>query len=161
VLYDAQRALQTLISNSVFADSLVTVIQPATTLIQQIEVMMPNFGLDEIDYDREIRTYAVKEMKDSLSRFEAVLAAEMGTTALYLISAKEGWNTLSIIDQGDRLFAETVASKVPECLGDLKSATKCLAFELFTASGFHLHRANESVLRSYFDSLAGKEKVIV
>jgi hypothetical protein len=38
-------------------------------------------------------------------------------------------------------------------LPDLEQATRCIAFELFTAAGFHLHRANEAVLRRYWDAV--------
>lgn len=36
---------------------------------------------------------------------------------------------------------------------DLQQATKCIAFEVSTAAGFHLHRANEAVLRKYWDAV--------
>jgi hypothetical protein len=32
---------------------------------------------------------------------------------------------------------------------------KCIAFELPTAAGFHLHRANESILHRYYDAVTG------
>ena len=40
---------------------------------------------------------------------------------------------------------------MPEAIPDLREAGKCLAFELPNATAFHLHRANESVLRRYFE----------
>jgi len=40
---------------------------------------------------------------------------------------------------------------VPNAVVDLQQATRCIAFELPTAAGFHLHRANESVIGCYWD----------
>jgi hypothetical protein len=52
-------------------------------------------------------------------------------------------------------FPADLSPKVPEAIDDFQQATKCLAFELPTACGFHLHRGTESVLHRYWDAVTG------
>jgi hypothetical protein len=75
-------------------------------------------------------------------------------TTLYLAEKVRGYNTTDLIDNGVVLFPEEIQIRVPESIADLNQATKCIAFELPTAAGFHLHRANESVLHRYYDAIA-------
>jgi hypothetical protein len=48
---------------------------------------------------------------------------------------------------------------VPDAIFDIKETCKCLAYELPTASGFHIFRAAESVLRKYFHHVTGGASV--
>ena len=61
--------------------------------------------------------------------------------------------TSTLIERGALCFPFEVIFKVPEAIPDLEQATRCLAYELPTAAGFHLHRANEAVLRKYWDAV--------
>src|SRR5207237_4692263 len=86
------------------------------------------------------------------SEFEHVLGAEFGLMNMYLIQKIRGFTTTDLIVNGAVLFPEDLLFKVPEAELDITSATRCIAFELPTAAGFHLHRANESVLHRYYDA---------
>lgn len=94
-------------------------------------------------------------IKSAMGKFEAVLAAELQLTPLYLVIAKRGYDIDELVSRGESLFPEEISNKVPDAIVDIRQATKCLAFELPTACGFHLHRANESVLRRYYDAVTG------
>jgi hypothetical protein len=72
---------------------------------------------------------------------------------IYLVVKKRGFDTSDLINNGAVLFPPDIVTKVPQALDDLNVATKCIAFELPTAAGFHLHRANESVLHAYYDAV--------
>jgi hypothetical protein len=61
---------------------------------------------------------------------------------------------MALIDFAEIIFPLDLAIKVPEAIHDIKQAGKCIAFELPTAAGFHLHRANEAILRRYYDQVA-------
>jgi hypothetical protein len=89
----------------------------------------------------------------ALTAFEAVLGAELALVPLYVVTPKAGFDTAVLIESGATCFPTEIWSKAPEALADLQQATKCIAFELFTAAGFHLHRANEAVLRRYWDAV--------
>src|SRR5262249_26090162 len=54
---------------------------------------------------------------------------------------------------GSVAFPTDMGTKVPASIADAQQAMKCIVFELPTAAGFHLHRANESVLRCYWDAV--------
>jgi hypothetical protein len=58
-----------------------------------------------------------------------------------------------LVEAGVRCFPNDVWTKAPDAISDLLQGTRCIAFELFTAAGFHLHRANEAVLRRYWDAI--------
>ena len=51
------------------------------------------------------------------------------------------------------MFPDELTTKVPDAIFDIKEAGKCMAFELPTAAGFHLHRAIEAVLHRYYDAV--------
>ncbi len=95
-------------------------------------------------------------IKSALTEFENVLSAEFGVMDVYLIRQKRGYNTNDLIDNGMILFPPDLSDKVPEAVSDIRAATKCIAFVLPTAAGFHLHRANEAVLHRYFDEVTNK-----
>ena len=93
------------------------------------------------------------------SRFEAVLEAELQSIGGYIVTQKSGFDTAAMVENGQVFFNKELESKVPEAIPDVRQAMRCIAFELPTAAGFHLHRANESVLRKFWDSVTnGKER---
>lgn len=95
------------------------------------------------------------EIRTAVTEFENVLTAEFRLANLYLVVKKRGYDTQDLIHSGIVLFPHDLPSKVPECVNDINSATRCIAFELPTAAAFHLHRATEAVLHRYFDAVAG------
>jgi len=91
----------------------------------------------------------------ALTAFEAVLGAELSLSPAYLVTQKAGFDTAILIENGMACFPNDLWVKAPDAVADLQQATKCLAFEVFTAAGFHFHRANESVLRHYWNVVSG------
>jgi hypothetical protein len=82
-----------------------------------------------------------------------VFGAELAVLPLYGVTRKAGSALPTLIENGAACFPTEIRSKAPEALPDLEQATRCIAFELFTAAGFHLDRANEAVLRRYWDAV--------
>ncbi len=103
----------------------------------------------------QIEDVDLAALKNALSTFEINLASEFAQMDSYLVAKKGGYDTRDLIDNGGALFQPTLAVKIPGAIRDIKQATRCIAFELPTAAGFHLHRANESVLHAYFDAVRG------
>jgi hypothetical protein len=91
------------------------------------------------------------QLNEALTTFEAILQAEMALLPLYVVMPKAGYDITTLIENGVTCFPADIEMKVPEAVADLREGTKCIAFELNTAAGFHLHRANESVIRRYWD----------
>jgi hypothetical protein len=114
-------------------------------------------GLQEpgIDLEQVFEGYQAFALKDSLREFETIMAAEMAVADSYLVAKKRGFDTFVLIEGGEQLFPPSLQEKVPEAVADVKAGARCLAFELFTASGYHFHRANEAVVRKYYDAIAG------
>jgi hypothetical protein len=105
--------------------------------------------------NEEIGVYNAYLLSKELSAFETLLAAELGLTDIYLVSKKRGYDTSDLINNGTVLFPDDLLLKVPDSKLDIEQGARCLAFELPTASGFHFHRANESVLHRYYDAVTG------
>lgn len=93
----------------------------------------------------------VHELTNALTTFEAILQAEMALMPLYVVMPKAGYDISTLIEFGANCFPLELEVKVPEALRDIREGTRCIAFELNTAAGFHLHRANEAVVRRYWD----------
>ena len=97
-------------------------------------------------------------LRACLISFENNLAAEFAQFPTYLVAKKGGYDTADLIENGRALFQPSLSAKVPEALYDIEQATRCIAFEIPTAAGFHLHRANEAVLRAYYEAVRGKHE---
>ena len=97
----------------------------------------------------------IAHLHDILRAFGSVLTAELNVSNLYLVFPKRGYNITELINDATVLFPPDLIQKVPEAVFDIKQAGRCLAFELSTAAGFHLHRANEAVLHRYYDTVTG------
>ena len=156
-LLTAKDALKGFLFASVFSGSFRTSATAANDLIIELDLIAPNIE-EDIIWGEMIYGWRFNKLKGLFSRFETVLTAELQGTALYFVSAKGGYDTLVLTDHGEAIFPIELQGKVPEAVPDVKAGTRCIAFELFTAAAFHFHRANEAVLRRYFDEVAGADK---
>ena len=102
------------------------------------------------DRNRTLHDSVKYTLHNNLNAFETVLKSEFGIQPLYLVTSKRGYDTGILIENGALVFPPELLLKVPAAVPDLDEGTRCLAFELCTASGFHFHRANESVLHRYY-----------
>lgn len=103
----------------------------------------------------ELEPMDVYQLTSNLNKFETVLAAEFALIPLYVVTRKGGYDVAVLIESGESCFPEELQYKVPEAIGDIREGTRCIAYDLPTAAGFHLHRANESVLHRYWDAVTG------
>ncbi len=151
----AERALEPLLLRSVFR--LRTSLQAGQTLLTTIRDLKSRIEA-ESDRHKPLDMFDILTMQSHLTNFEAVLGAEMGQLPLYVVTQKAGFDTSTLIERGALCFPIEIISKVPEAISDLEQATRCIAYELPTAAGFHLHRANEAVLHRYWDAVTNKSK---
>ncbi len=154
----AEGALEPLITRSVL--KLQTSCQHGHTLLRHLREVRERFSaLNQVgEFEKPIDAWTIYQIQNALTAFEAVLEAELNLIPLYVVTPKGGMVLSDLIDNGFVCFPQGLLEKVPEALADATQATKCIAFELPTAAGFHLHRANEAVLRAYFASVAPKVK---
>lgn len=150
-LFTAESALDGFLHNSIYRPR--HSLQSGGALLSWIKHILNQALIS--DLQDLVKDGDLTSLRNSLSIFEANLASEMGLLATYLVAKKGGYDTSDLIDNGIALFQDALQEKVPSAVTDIKQATRCIAFEVPTAAGFHLHRANESVLHAYYDAVRG------
>jgi hypothetical protein len=104
-----------------------------------------------------VTTYDWYMLKDSLKDFESVFRAEMQSASVYAVPDKPGYSIPTLIDDGHFLLPEPLQHIIGEkAITDYRSATRCFAFSLPTAAGYHAARAMESVVETYFQTFMNK-----
>jgi hypothetical protein len=122
----------------------------AQRLISLIDSVMKK----TITPEQAITAQDIDGLNTALTTFETIFAAEMPDIAAYFVSEKRNYSTKSLIENADNEFSESVRDRLPEiCISDLRTAGKCIAFELGTAAGFHSYRALEAVAKDYVFNL--------
>jgi len=107
------------------------------------------------DFDSELTFFEANEITKTAADFETVLRSELLVADVYYVTKKGGYDTGDLLGNAERNFPAELGVKVPRAIGDIRQAGKSLAFELSTASGFHVLRGTETVVRSYWDAVAG------
>jgi hypothetical protein len=151
-IYIAESALEALITRSIF--KLRTSVQPGQNLLLAIRALKAKIEDSNTDTSKPLDWFDAYSITSALTAFEAVLGAELSLLPLYVVAQKAGYDTASLIENGAVCFPAEIWIKAPDAVADLQQGTKCIAYEVFTASGFHFHRANEAVLRHYWDAVS-------
>lgn len=85
-----------------------------------------------------------------MDRLRHTLRAEASTLAAYVLSERR-FDVEKLVEEPQLLLGEGTFERLPWIAQlDLKEAGKCLGFELPTAGAFHLLRATEGTLKSYY-----------
>ena len=109
------------------------------------------------DGDEPISPWQIDWIKTVISEFETVFAEEMRETATYFVPRRGIYNTPALIDAADGTFPTELQPFIPQkAKDDWKAAGRCLAFNLLSASGFHVARAVEACLEAYYQLFSGK-----
>lgn len=85
------------------------------------------------------------------------LGLNLGMATCFSLQKKGAYDIRTLIENGELLFPTDFKELFPDALKDVQDGARCLVYEMYTASGFHFHRANESVLLKYLESV-GVEK---
>lgn len=89
-------------------------------------------------------------LRSGIDIFEHQFSAELQKTATYAVPERGIFNIEGLVDKAYLHIHGSVRGKVNSfALEEFKAAGRCLAFGLYSASGFHSARAVESVLRDY------------
>src|SRR6185437_12383080 len=104
-----------------------------------------------------IASWRISMLKTNITEFETVFAEEMRETATYFVPRRGIYYTPALVDSADETFPKELAAFIPDkAKDDWRSAGRCLAFNLLSASGFHVARAVEACLESYYGLFSGK-----
>ena len=115
----------------------------------------------------ELGEYQSKIWGDSLSdaakHFQTLFLADCQEFDLFYFPQIEAYSTKSLLEDGSLLFPEAERAKIrapryADVLADVNDASTCLAAGLWTASGFHIARATERLMRMYSNSLRGRRR---
>lgn len=146
----ARNEVDTLINRSIFSGALRSSHQHGQNLIDGLK----NY-LEPANANNLFDTYQVSAINWQLNQFKTVLLAEMTTLNAHFVTQKRGYDTTALMEFAEVIFPPDLSAKVPAAIPDIREAGKCISFELSTAAGFHLHRANESILHRYYDAVTG------
>ena len=116
-------------------------------IIRAVRAMIGDFS----KRNNRLDLLSVGEIERAATNFINVIKAEMPTLPLYFVSKKGGNDTDDLIEHGEVFFPPDLGTKVPTAIADIQQGARCIAFDLPTAAGYHFHRANEAVLRRYWD----------
>jgi hypothetical protein len=98
------------------------------------------------------------ELAEALRQFEPILAAECNALDTYVISQKRGYSTPDLVDRAHvMLSSDAIRVLNGSVVTDIQAAGRCLAFDVPTAAGFHVLRAVEAVMSSYYTHLTGRD----
>jgi hypothetical protein len=109
---------------------------------------------------RIIRGDLASELDTKLATFEAVFKSELPFLHAYCVSDKGILSTPKLVNKAEEMFGERTASRLPSvAIEDVRSAGRCLAFNLPTASGFHIIRALEAIVVDYIIKVTGEKPI--
>lgn len=157
--FQAREALQTLFKQR----SLEFCFEAANELYGAIEAIVPsNFEAaiskipEDTNNEKEIGWTAAR-VKAVAEKFETVISAELANADTYWVSPKGAYKTRMLLQFAHTTLPAQVLATVPEVKADFDEAGKCLLFDMATATGFHLLRATEAVIRRYYKDVVGTE----
>lgn len=154
-LVACRQKLADFLQNSVYTSSLRGVVHgPASAFLDAIDSLTARIVAEKLE---TITSLDQGPMQQAYEKFEPMFLAELSSQVLYLVQPKGVYDVIKLVENGSQLFPQSVHTKAPEAVRDIVEGAKSMAFELWTAAAFHFHRANEAVLRRYFDSCAGEE----
>ena len=151
-LYNAKNKIDAAFTKSIYQPFLRMSSEHAEKLVAAINVVMEPF-----DSEKVLDDFSVWRIKSERDQFRIVFRAEVSQLPAYLVSKKENYDVDLLIDNGIGLFPSGLLHKSPEAMPDAIEAGKCLAFERYTACGFHTFRVVESVVRRYWDHVSGEK----
>lgn len=98
----------------------------------------------------EIGPEILKNLSNELNYLEKVVFAEATTKKVYIIPQRR-FNSSYLLSQPEKLLKEGMFEKLSDIAkSDISSAGRCLLFGESTASAFHILRATEEILKSYY-----------
>jgi hypothetical protein len=80
-------------------------------------------------YERMITELEIWPIKRAYRQFKVAFSAELSTFPLYFVTRKGGYDTLSLLQDGESLFPSELVVKVPEAVYDIREGAKALAFD--------------------------------
>jgi HEPN domain-containing protein len=98
-------------------------------------------------------------LRSGIDVFEHQFSAELKRMAIYLVPRRGIFDTERLVANADLHIPESVRGILGEfAIKEYREAGRCLAFGVYSASGFHAMRAAEAVLQVYYRRFLGDPK---
>jgi hypothetical protein len=125
----------------------------ATTLMIALQKIMEGYPANPQRKLTDVEVVGIMEAKDQM---EKNLEREHLNLPVFTVTEKGIYNLRLLIEQTEKKFSEKIRGTFSEnTICDLKQAGKCLAFEVPTACAFHVCRATEALMLTYYEALSG------
>lgn len=155
VLFGVQNALQQIFDQTFYKDH----VRASRTAGRALHDQVTAFLNAEDWAEKKFAPYEITNLKATKAGFKTVFLADLGVMPIYIVSKKDTFDVLLLIEEGIKLFPPNIMAKSPEVEKDAQEVGRALAYELPTACGFHTFRVTESVVRRYWDTASeGKER---
>ena len=98
----------------------------------------------------EVQEFNISSVGSEIDKFEHLLEYDLGRQHAYAIEKIGIYDTDDLIEHAEDHLSESAKRALSErALQDFRAAGRCLAFNLFTASGYHSLRVLEAMARRY------------
>lgn len=124
-------------------------------VIQEINRLGISEDLGGVDFKKSIEGWQLTSVVQKTKDLETVLSNDLPGLDTYYVYRKGIYSTTDLIENADIALMEGLSDASRAVISDdtkrdFNQAGRCLAFELPTASGFHVMRSVESILRQYW-----------
>jgi len=94
-----------------------------------------------------------------LEPFESALSYDLDHRHIFILEEKRAYSVDTFLSQGEAVLAPGIAAYLPIfAIENIRESARCLIFDRFTASGFHIMRALEDVVRPYYEMLTHRAR---
>lgn len=108
--------------------------------------------------DEPVQGWLLRQAQEEIGKFETVFAEELREEATYRVPSRGIYSTPKLIDSADESFPTGLGANISlKARDEWRASGRCLAFNLLSASGFHVARAVELVMQDYFQHFTGKD----
>jgi hypothetical protein len=112
---------------------------------------------ETINWERKLTEAEVNNILSKRTEFETIFEHESRDIDVYVVTPKGIYSTPALIERAEDGLPAEVKGRLPnETIYDIQQAGRCLAFNIPTATGFHILKAVESMIREYHVKLIGK-----
>ena len=139
-------------SHSAYSSTMKITMEPAQKLLAEIKSLYDKAQSSD-EAQKTIGPIMFHNLQKYLDEFESVFKPEIAHLHTYLATQKGAYDVRTLIEDGRKLFPPTLGLDCPDAIEDVEAGARCLVFDLYTASAFHFHRVNETVLLAYIKSL--------
>ncbi len=109
--------------------------------------------------EKALHTWTASQIKSAIEVFEHQFSAEVKKTPVYAVPRRGIFDTERLVETADSHLPDSIRRTIPKfAVSEFRQAGRCLAFGLFSASGFHALRAAECALKQYYAAFLGDAK---